>query len=269
VIQPVSQGQGFDDPLARSFYILNTDPNFAKYVAATAALPTAALQIIPANISFIEDGANKNVGWTSFDGIDFSGSYVWDMEDLGVWNTGVTGNYALDHQTLNVVGGPVFDAYKGLDSGGRLNYRAHLGWTEPAPSAWSVTAFMNYQAHVGNQPVDARTPALPPECFMIGNPACNASGLPQFAQYTQQYALLTNFEPARITFDVSIGYNTGETPANDYLKNLAFQLTINNLTDKKPNFAYITSTHGGSPRAFDQAQDPAQHVVSFVVTKVW
>ena len=272
VIQGVNPGNGLDDPLGRPFYILNTDPNFASYVAGITHNSSADPSIIASGVSFIEDGANKNVGWTLWQGIDFSTRYDWDMEELGVWNAGITGNYALKRQTLNVVGGPVFDAYKGQDSGGRLNYRVSLGWTEPSPSAWSVTGFMNYHSHWGANEVDQDDPqaqVLPPACFMIGNAACNDSGLPQFAQYTQQYPLLTLFEPDFITFYLSVGYNTGERPADPYLQNLAFQLTINDLTDRAPPFRYVSSTHGGSPRAFNGAYDPAQRVVSLVVQKVW
>jgi len=130
---------------------------------------------------------------------------------------------------------------------------------------------MNYQAHYGNQEAgdNVRAQVLPPSCFMVGNAPCNASGLPQFAQYTNQYSLLTNFEPARITFDLSIGYKTGDAPANDNLKNIGLQLVINDIFDKRPNFAYQIAFSGGSPRAFDDHQDPAQRVITFIITKVW
>ena len=273
VIQGASRGNGLNDPtaVADGFFVLPTDPNFASYVAAIVKMPTASPSIIPANILFIEDGAQRNVGWIKYQGIDFSGSYDVDLGDFGAWNTGITGNYVLSRQTLSGPGTPVFDAYKDTDSGGRLNYRARLGWAGGPESAWSITGFMNYHAHIGNQQAgdNVRIQALPPGCFMVGNTACNASGLPQFAQYTQQYPLLTNFEPAWISFDLSIGYKTGDMPVNDYLKNIGFQFTVNNILDKRPNFAYITSTSGGTPDAFDRRLDPMQRVVSFVVTKAW
>ena len=272
LISAVSGGSGLDDPLATPAFILNTNPNFANYVANLLHSSHADPTIIASGVSFIQDGAVTNVGWTLWKGIDFSGSYDWDMAELGVWNAGITGSYALQRQTLNVVGGSVFDAYKGQDSGGRLNYRVRLGWTEPSPSAWSVTGFMNYHAHWGANEVDQDHPAnqvLPPACFMIGNAACNASGLPQFAQYTQQYPLLTLYEPAFITFDLSVGYNTGERPADPYLQNLAFQLTIDDVTDRPPNFKYSSSTHGGSPSLFNDRYDPSQRVVIFTISKVW
>ena len=270
-IQGLSILGGFDDPNARNAYILNNVPNFATYVAKTVAKPTASPQIIPGNINFIEDLANRNVGWLAYQGVDFSASYDWDMGDLGAWNTGITGNYALLQQTLQSPGTPTIDFYKGQDSGGRLNYRARLGWAGGPDDAWSVTGFMNYKAHTGNENIiSGNYASLPPSCFMIGNPACNTYGS-QFSPYTQQYPLLTNYEPGYITFDVSLGYTTGDQPANDYLKNLSFQLTVNDVLDKRPEFAYIISTGAGigSPRAFNQMQDPTQRMVSLVVTKDW
>jgi len=271
IIQSLNRGTGLSDPVSfrQGFWILNTDPNFSKYVQAIVQNPNASPLINPANISFIEYRLKTNINWRSYEGFDFSGSYDADLGDLGAWNIGIAGNYILDRQTFD--GTNVISDYTGRDSGGRLNYRTRLGWAGGPAGAFSATLFMNYMAHYGNQEAgdNIRAEVLPPSCFLIGNPACNASGLPQFAQYTQQYAVLTNYEPARITFDLSLGFLTGDRPANTYLRNLGFQLAINNLLDKRPNFAYQIAFAGGSPRAFDDHQDPAQRVITFTITKVW
>ena len=269
VIQSLQRGNGLDDPVPfeQGFWILPTDPKFASYVAAITKLPATDPTIIPANIQFIELRTKVNVSWVRYEGFDFAGSYDWDMGSWGTWNTGVTGSYVLNRQRFN---DPVIlDDYVGKDSGGRLNYRARLGWADD--SGWSVSGFMNWHAHYGSQEAgdNVRAQVFAPPCFQIGNTPCNASGLPQFAQYTQQYALLTNYEPAWITFDLSIGYKTGERPANEYFRNLGFQLVFNNILDKKPSFAYQIAFSGGSPRAFDDHQDPMQRIVSFAVTKAW
>lgn len=273
VIQPAGQFGGFDDPLARRFYVLPSDvPNFAQAVAKLVANPRTAPYTIASGINFLEDAANANIGWESIEGIDFSGSYDLDLGDLGAWNAGITGNYALDSKTLVAAGAPVFDAYKGIDSGGRLNYRARLGWAGGPDNAWSVTGFLNYHAHVGAQPPDGSpVEPLPPSCFLAGNPACNASGLPQFAQYTQQFPFLSEFIPAFITFDVSLAYDTGDRPANQYLQNLGIQLTVNDITDRHLTFQYVSLPGGGSgnPRAFSNYFNPAQRVVTLVITKAW
>ncbi len=273
VIQPAGQFGGLDDPLARRFYVLPSDTaNFAQAVTTLVANPRTAPYTIASGIHFIEDAANANIGWESIEGIDFSASYDIDLGDFGAWNTGITGNYALDSKTLVATGAPVFDAYQGIDSGGRLNYRARLGWAGGPDNAWSITGFMNYHAHINDQPPDGfPVEPLPPSCFLAGNPACNASGLPQFAQYTKQFPVLSEFIPAFITFDLSLAYTTGERPANEFLRNLSFQLTVNDITNRHLPFQYVTLPGGGSgsPRAFSHYFDPAQRVISLVITKAW
>ena len=261
---PAGINTGLDDPNALVRYTVFTDPNFVAKVAAIAAEPLAPSTLISSNVRFISDGATNNVGWLLRQGIDFTARYDWEMEYLGAMNAGITGNFALQNKTLGGPGTAVVDGFYGKDSGGRLNYRARLGWTGGSDNSWTVTGFMNYHAHVNSS-----SAALPPSCFMIGNPLCDASGLPQFAQYTQQYALLTNYQPAFITFDLSIGYRTGDRPANDYLKNIGVQLTVNDVTDRAPPFQYIIATGGGNPSAFNRNYDPAQRVISIVVTKAW
>jgi iron complex outermembrane receptor protein len=263
VLASFPSGTGFDDPVAAPLYILPTDPNFTTYVQNIIHSPLAPANIVASNIKWISDGAVRNVGWLLRAGVDFNSRYDWDMGDFGFGNLGVSGNYTLTSMAQSAPGATIVDAYHGLNSGGHWNYRARLGWTEAADGSWSVTGFMNYHAHIGD------TGTEPPACFLIGHTACNASGLPEFAQYTQQYPRLTNYQPAFITFDLSIGYKTGERPANDYLKDLGIQLTINDIMDRAPQFQYIISTRGGSPQAFNRSYDPMQRVVTLVVTKVW
>ena len=106
---------------------------------------------------------------------------------------------------------------------------------------------------------------------MVGNPACNASGLPQFAQYTQQFPFLSEFIPAFITFDLSLAYATGDRPTNEYLQNLGIQLTLNDFTDRHLPFQYVSLPGGGNgnPRAFSNYFNPAQRVITLVITKAW
>ena len=265
-----SAGSGLDDPAGRSAFILNTDPNFANYVNALVATPYAQTNIIRSGIMFIQNGGTENAGWSVWKGIDFNGSYDWDMGEFGAWNAGIVGNFQLQRKSQSAPGVAVLDAFAtGLNSGGRLNYRVRLGWTEPAPSAWSVTLFMNYKAHWGSNEVDDTTSrTAPPACFLIGNTPCNASGLPQFAQYTQQFPSITLYQPAWITFDLSVGYNLGDRPANDYLKNVAFYLAINDINDKAPTFYY--NGVGKQANAYNgQMADPMQRVVSLAITKKW
>ena len=43
-----------------------------------------------------------------------------------------------------------------------------------------------------------------------------------------------NLQPSYYTFDLSIGYDTGDRPANEYLRNISIQLTVDNLMDRHP-----------------------------------
>lgn len=196
-------------------------------------------------------------------------SYVWDIGDFGAWNTGIIGNYILDRATFD--GTRIIDDFQGEDSGGRINYRARLGWSGGPQGAFSVTLFMNWMAHYGNEESgdNVRAEVLPPSCFMLGNAPCNASGLPQFAQYTNQYPVLTNYEPARATLDLSLGYKTRDMPANVYLQNIGIQFVVTDLFNRWPNYAYQIAFAGGSRRAFDDRQNPAQRVITLIVTKSW
>ena len=40
----------------------------------------------------------------------------------------------------------------------------------------------------------------------------------------------TNIQPSFYTFDLSVGYNTGDRPSNDYLRNVSVQLVVQNMT---------------------------------------
>ena len=270
-IQALPVGGGLDDPatFASGYYILQSNPYFNQFVQNIVNLPNASPLIIPSGVQVITDGRRKNLGWIRYQGIDFGGSYDWDMGNLGAFNAGVTGNYILERQTKTVPGVPVLDDYRGKNSGGRISYRARLGWAGGPDGAWSATAFMNWRPHFGTQEAgdSARPGLLPPTCFLVGQTPCNASGAPQFAQYTQQHSQLTLYEPAWVTFDLSLGYNTGERPANKYLRNLGFQLVVNNILNRKPNFAYYVTN--ASVEAFEQRNDPAQRVITFAVTKAW
>lgn len=269
LIEQPSPGGGLTDPNTISQYILNTDPNFPTFLKAILSSPFAQADIIASNISFIQNDTTENLGWEIQKGIDFSAAYDWDMGDLGAWNVGITGNYQLLHKIFEQIGSPIVDFFgHGAESGGRLNYRARLGWTDSAQGHWNASAFMNYRAHWGADVYGQQAvQAAPPSCFIQGNTPCNASGLPQFAQYTRQFPQVTGFQPAYVTADFTVGYDTGDQPANEYLKNIGLQVTVNNVLNKKPPFAYVPNA--SAPTAYNSNYDPMQRTVSLRVTKTW
>ena len=243
------QSGQLDDPnWTQAFTTAANDPQFAQHVATLLNGPKSTLQsTLATSILFIADTGNRNVGWQAVNGIDFNVSYDLDLGDWGAWNSGVTGTYIMDNKSQGGPGQAIISVWhsalsptsSAVDTGGTLKYRARLGWA--GNTGWSVTGFMNFIPHFNSV-----TQQLPPACFQIGNAACNASGLPQFAQYTMQYPLLTNVVPGLYTFDLSIGYNTEDTPANEYLRHIGVQLTVSNILDKQAPYAYQINPPGGA-----------------------
>ncbi len=269
-----------DDPLFNACYITAVNnPNFQTEVTALLANVRSQLpgQQVATNIAFIADGATRNIGWQSTNGVDFSASYDYDAGDFGAWNTGIVGNYVIDNKSVTVPGEAPVSFYSSVingtrDSGGRLRYRARLGWAGGPDGAFSATLFMNYIPNFG--PNNTSNPAangtsVAPLCFLQGNTPCNASGNPQFAMYNTQVAMLTNEIPSMYTFDLSLGYNTGDRPANTWLQNINLTLTVNDLLDRKPEFQYAVATSSNTPHAFYNALSADQRFVTFIITKAW
>jgi hypothetical protein len=67
---------------------------------------------------------------------------------------------------------------------------------------------------------------------------------------------------------LTVGYTTGERPANRYLRNIGLQLTINDIFDKAPPFI-VGARGNGSIRAFDNAFIDLQRSFTLQITKTW
>jgi outer membrane receptor protein involved in Fe transport len=155
-----------------------------------------------------------------------------------------------------------------------MSYRARLGWASP-DSAWNITGFMNFFPHsfsngtaLSGNSNTGNGLALPPLCFLQGNPACSTYG-PQFSQYTAQFPTLSNLVPGLYTFDLAVQYQTGDVPANRYLKNIGLTLAVNNILDKQPPFEYSVSTGSNTPHAFSNLISAYGTYITFTVTKAW
>jgi hypothetical protein len=233
--------------------------------ANNANAPTNALT----SILWINDGGTVGIGFLKIEGVDWQASYDWDWGDLGAWNTGITGTYYLHRYQLAAPGAPILDQYHqtlssigglaqaGVETLPRMRYRARLGWST---GAWSVTGFMDYQSHYYH------TQGGPPNV----NFQCAAAGgtLPggTFPCLINNYS---NVQPAWYTFDLSFGYDTGDTPTNDYLKNVGVQLVIQNVMGKHPAFQYGPSNSGRSPAAYDILKPDLGRIWSVTLTKTW
>ncbi len=268
----VGNGQLDDPNYAPAFLTAANDPLFAQHVQALLSSPYSALPVnVGSNISFIADGAIRNIGWQFVDGIDLNANYRWHMDGLGGFETGVVATF--NNQNLSN-GGPGQKTinYYTLNNDGRLRYRAHLGWgdNEEGRSGFGAIAFVNYIPHF-----NPTSNPLPPTCFIEGNAACDASGNVHFAQYTQQYGAITSYVKDVYTLDLAFSYNTGERFKSYMLKNVNISLNINNVFDKQPPFQYAVSPPGGgAPHAFytstaSQELGIAGRTMSVTLTKNW
>jgi len=266
----ISGGAQLNDPNYAFTFILPDNPGF---VAARAALMASTISSVPTTVSptqilWIQDGAYRNVGFFKVSGIDFRGSYETDLGDWGAWSVGLSGTYYLRKLTQNVPGTRAVDSFDtppanaptscatrvdgdhcGVTTLPRLKYRVRLGWTD---GTFSATTFVNFTSH-----------------YFLGN----AQSFPSAAVLA---ACLTcsNFsqiQPNFATVDLTLGYATGDAPSNEYLKNVSVNFIVNNVMDKKAPFAYITSSQGGNPNAFDSVlgNDEVGRYFTLALTKSW
>ena len=104
---------------------------------------------------------------------------------------------------------------------------------------------MDYEQHFFH--IQGPPPNVNNACITPGG---TVGGLPNYNNpcWVTDY---TNIQPGFYTFDLSLGYNTGDRPENDYLKNVSLQLVVQNLMDKDSPYQYRISTGGGNPCACD------------------
>jgi iron complex outermembrane recepter protein len=248
----ISSGANLQDPLW-TFTFIFPDHASGRYAeGVNALLNNPVFQASPtppaSNIKFIQDGAFQNVGFFKVSGVDFRGDFNWDTGNYGAIALGVSGTYYLRHMTQNVSGGPVTDL---LDLSGhtrfpRFRYRGRVGWTD---GSFSGNLFVNYQSHYFHQQ------ATPSTAVLV---ACGCTNY-------------SNISPNFVTADLALGYNTLDTPANEYLRNLNLQIVINNVADKHAPFTRVVQTQGANPNAFDSVygRDAIGRFITFVVTKTW
>src|SRR4030095_5693980 len=193
-------------------------------------------------IYWINDGGTMNKGWQKTEGIDWQASYDWEWGDLGAFNVGMAGTYYLRQKAQRVAGDVITDFYHttlntlngveqvGVESRPRFKYRARVGWSD---GTWSVGAFMDYESHFFH------TQAAPPNV----NFACLApGGTVGGGTFPCSVTDYTNIIPSYYTFDLSLGYDTGDRPANEYLRNVAIQVVVQNIMDRHSSYEYRIST---------------------------
>jgi len=231
---------------------------------------------VATSVLWINDGSIFNAGWTKLQGIDWNVSYDLDLGDIGAFNVGVVGTYYLHryevnfvgskldpeaaaiqdqfHTTLGSVGGT---AQTGVESLPRMRYRARLGWSN---GPWSLTGFMNYSSHFYH------TQNAPPNVNFQCTTAGGTIGGGSLPCLINNY---TNIEPSYYTFDLSLGYDTGDDPANDYLKHVGIQMVVQNVAGKHPSFQYGPNNSGRTVAAYDILKPDTGRVWTVTVTKTW
>jgi hypothetical protein len=243
---------------------------FEKMVQAAITDPNSVVDASQiSSVYWLSDGSTFGSGFQHVEGIDFQSSYDWDMGDLGTWNTGITGTYYLHNFLQQISGGQIFDVMHqdvtpaggilqdGVETTPRLAWRARLGWTE---GPYSITGFMNYSSHYFSPW------AVPPNVnFQCATAGGNVGG----GTYPCAISNYTNYEPNYITFDLSLGYNTGDMPVNDYLKHIGLTLTIQDLLDKHSPFAYGPINVNRNAAAFDILRPDIGRVVGLTIVKNW
>ena len=75
--------------------------------------------------------------------------------------------------------------------------------------------------------------------------------------------------PAWDPIDVSLGYNTGDQPANDYLKRITIQLSVQNITGKHAAFEYDPSTSARNISAYDRLKPNTGRTIGITLLKAW
>jgi iron complex outermembrane receptor protein len=279
-------GLGGNDPVSFARYTVIPRPdlpitapenaNFLALVTTLAAVPQRSGFVfdpvnIP-NIKFIQDTALTNIGSRVFSGIDFDARYDFDLgkvglTDMGALNIGAAGFYETIDKSRATDTSALVHVFEGKDSGNHLQrVRYRLGWSN---DTWSVTAFANYFGHGANSAtlgVNFNGNNLIPPCFY--SPSTSAGSCFPGSPHFGPYAVYPNMSPATVYFDLTIGYDTGETPANTYLRNIGIQFTINDIFDKPPPFQ-VGARGNGSIRAFDNSFPDLQRTFTLTLTKTW
>jgi hypothetical protein len=222
------------------------------------------------NVFWISDGGTVGQGFVHVSGVDWNASYDFDAGDFGAWNTGVTGTYYLHRWVQTSPGGAIVDAFhqdiaaaggvaqNGVETLPRLNYRARVGWSNGSMSA---TVFWNHQSHYYETRIGT-PPNVNFQCVGAGSTVGGGT----FPCAISNYSWI---QPAWDTIDLSLGYNTGDMPANDYLKRITLQLTVQNIMGKHAAFEYGPTTSVRNPGAYDILQPNGGRVWGITVVKNW
>jgi hypothetical protein len=146
----------------------------------------------------------------------------------------------------------------GVETLPRLKYRARLGWSD---GQYSATLFWNHESHFFETRV-----VVPPNVNLQCTAAGGTIGGGSFPCAINNF---TNIEPSWNTFDLSLGYNTGDMPESDNLKHISVQLTIQNIMGIHAPFEYGPTAVTRNPAAYDLTRSDLGRVIGLTLIKSW
>jgi hypothetical protein len=108
--------------------------------------------------------------------------------------------------------------------------------------------------------------------FNVNNQCSTPGGSAGGGTFPCAISNYTNIVPGFYTFDLSLGYDTGDTPANDYLKNIGVQFIVQKVMDRHPAFSFRTGLRTSAwdigPMGNGDVGGQGR-MVSLIVTKTW
>jgi len=240
VLGAVANTNRLTDPGLAFSNLVVGQPGFTNAVNAllnggsSLVSPSLANQVL-----FIADNSTNNLGSFDQQGLDFRVGYVLPFQQFGTWNVGAVGSYIFHQLYAPAPGATAVDISNTLTNGPenigalRFRVRGNLGWTSDA--GFSANLFVNYQNGYRNTQAIVFPPTV----------------------------------PSFTTFDLALGYDTGNRPYSDYLKMINFELVVTNLFDPKLPVVVYTQGGGGTT-AFDGVNfSPLGRIISFTITKSW
>jgi hypothetical protein len=148
---------------------------------------------------------------------------------------------------------------RGVSTLPRFRYRGRLGWSN---GPWNVTGFVDYVSHYYS------TQTAPPN--VNGNFCTSTSfGAPAGGTFPCFNSSYSNLVPPWYSFDLSLGYDTGDTPSNPYLKNIGIQIIIQNILDKHADYQYKGTNAGGPACTCNNLRGLYGRQVSLIISKTW
>src|SRR5438105_4580609 len=244
---------------------------FQAMVVAALSDRNTTLDVSQATtVRWLSDASTVGIGFLRVEGVDWNASYDLDLGDFGAWNTGITSTYYMHRISQTVPGTPIIDAFhqdlapvgglaqNGVETLPRFIYRARLGWSD---GPYSFTTFLNHQSHFFETRVGT-PPNVNFQCIAAGGTVGGGTFPCSISNYS-------NIVPPWYTIDLSLGYNTCDLPANDYLKRITIQLTVQDLLNKHSPFAYGPTTSVRNASAYEIIFPNSGRTIGITLIKTW